>query len=201
MEDDDCEDPAGRALQQEALELTVELDLEERRRKVLSLRLQGLSMRDIAEKVGVSPQTVSKDLAAMHAHNIKQVTQATTQEHLGDVMTHFMALEKMALSIFFKDTAKDTDKLKAVDLVRVIQSDKLKALKETGFLTPQAPSGKDNPTNTAALQELISGDPQLMAKISYELILAKLTPELPAPVPESEILDAEFTEDEPPEEE
>jgi len=187
---DDLKDPADRSKWTEALEVTHAFDIEERRLEVQRLKFKGGTVRGIAAQLGVSPSTIQLDIKAIKAANAAAEGEITSEDRLAEAMVHYRELEAQAWRSYHAAQEGSMQALKALDLLRVIQSDKIKALRDTGFIR-DAPAQVEVQVSHR-LEQIAT--PELMAELSIALIEKGLTPQLAEPVPENEILDAEVVE-------
>ena len=63
-----------------------EMTVEERRERVASLSLEGLSSREIGEELGISPRTVERDRAEVRRANSMSRDQKLVEEQLGGLI-------------------------------------------------------------------------------------------------------------------
>lgn len=165
-----------------ALVRLTNLEIEERREQVQKLRLRGISIRSIAKIVQVSPNTVQRDLAAIRSRNSTALEQFEQNEHVGEALSRFEEVEERAWSEYHA-AKKPSEKLSALNLIRTVQNDKLKALIETGFIQ------KDTPKAVVEHTHKIDWTPDMQDRIAEALLESTLNPQLEEPYPDAEIID------------
>lgn len=117
--------PAKKASQYEMMQ---------RRQQVQRLRLRGLSIGEIAKQVGVSFQTVQKDMEMVQKENQDKVDKFQQAQFVGESLVVFDEIIHHAWSEFQHADPGSKQRLQSLDLVRVTQHDKLKSLQDTGLI-------------------------------------------------------------------
>ena len=176
--------------EEKSLARSTEYELQERREQVQSLRIRGLSMRVIAKMLNVSPKTIERDLLAIRAQNESAVDASQQNQVVGEALARLRAVEERAWSEYHS-SKKSHERLKALDLIRTLQNDQLKAFKDAGILS----SGAEHTVEVTHTHRLDWSE-EMKEKVSRALLQQSLTPHLAEPVPESEVIDATYTETE-----
>ena len=166
-----------------------------RRQQVQRLRLRGLSISEIAKQLSVSFLTAQKDLEAVSKTNQDHVDQFQQSQFVGESMEIFDDLRQRAWDEYNSADPGSKIRLQSLDLIRVIQHDKFKALQDTGLIQKAAQQVEH--THTMALPwtdeiKLAVIDKLLQSQLSTQLSLP--TPD-PDHVPGKNIIDAEFVSD------
>lgn len=190
---EDLKDAEPRDKWKTAIQKANQLELEERRQTVESMRLQGLTVRDIADKLGISRSTVQRDLDTIKQENSVKITATQSDELMAEAMSYYHELETEAWSSYRAAKAGSSQAIKALDLIRVIQGDKIKAFKDTGFIRTDETQHVEVQVNHR-LEQVAT--PEMMEAMSKYLLEQGLTTDLEEPIHESEILDAEVVPDE-----
>jgi len=108
-------------------------EIADRRQQVMRLRLQGLTPAVIAKLINVSPATVSTDLKAVQQEQIEKVDALKVNEFMADALEMLAMVEEKAWSEYQKADPGSPARLKALDMVRRVQLDKLTALSDVGI--------------------------------------------------------------------
>jgi transposase-like protein len=158
---------------------------EERQQTVQRMRLRGMTVRAIAKLLRVNPSTVQRDMQEIRRKNQDSVSAAERDEHMAEAMARFQEVEERAWSEYHAADEGSAQRIKALDLLRVIATDRIKALKDTGFIKvdPQKVEIK----HEHKLEEMWT--PELMAEVAQKLLDKALTPQLAEPISEAEIID------------
>ena len=174
-----------------ALQNIAQHEVDERRRQVEKLRLRGTPVSTIAKILNVSDKTIYRDLKAIREQNIEAVSKTEKEEHMANAMARYREIEERAWTDYHTAAEGSPARIKALDLIRVIQSDKIKALRDTGFIQNQAQKVEVEVNHK--LEEVWS--PELQAEVAQAMLQKALTPQLEEPVHEGEIIDAELLDD------
>ena len=175
-----------------ALQALNRYDLDDRRREVEKLRLRGLSATAISKLLNVSQKTIYRDLEVIRETNLSLVSVTEKDEHLANALTRYREVEERAWAEYHSAPEGTPVRIKALDLIRVTQSDKIKALRDTGFIQTQAQQVEVRVEHK--LEEVWS--PELQAEVAQAMLDRALTPQLAEPIPESDVIDAEIVETE-----
>ncbi len=174
-----------------AIQKANQLEVEDRREQVQGLRLQGHSIRSIADLTGSSRATVQRDLEHIKNSNASRVDETESNIVVAEALSYYHALETEAWASYRAAKEGSSQAIKALDLIRVIQGDKVKALRDTGFI-------KTGPAQVEVqvhhkLEQVVT--PELMAEISMSLLQKGLTTQLPEPIPQEDVMEAEIVEE------
>lgn len=169
-----------------------QFEIADRRDKVHKLRVAGHTLKQIQDILKISKSTVFRDLEAIRAETEKHVDEDERRDHLVNALSRYDALEASAWDQYRAAEAGMPAAIKALDLLRVLNADRIKALKDTGYIKAETQQVEVQVNHR--LEEVLT--PQLRDDMSMLLLEQKLTPNLAAPVPEDEIIDVEPLEDE-----
>jgi len=111
----------------------------ERQKQVLRLRLRGLSEAVIAKALNVSTFTVNRDLKTIQEANSEQMNNLQRNQFVAESLTVFGELSERAWSEVHANPTGTVGRLKALDLVRIVEKDKLSALVDTGLIQKVPP--------------------------------------------------------------
>lgn len=156
---------------------------ESRQEQICSLRLRGLTFVNIAKVLGISISTVQKDFKAIQKINAKRIDGLEQAEFIGESLAHYEEIEKKAWSEYH-GAKKTQEKIKALDLIRVIQGDKIKALKEVGLIR-----GAEVKQVDVTHHHQLDWSVETQQRVAKAMLQASLTHQLAEPVAESEIID------------
>jgi hypothetical protein len=173
-----------------ALQALNQQDIDDRRREVEKLRLRGFSVNAITKALAVSAKTVYRDLEHIRAMNLAEVSTTEKDEHLANALVRYREIEEQAWAEYAASEPGSASRLRALDLIRVTQGDKIKALRDTGYIRVEAQQVEV--TVNHKLGEVWSQE--LQAEVANAMLSRALTPQLEEPLPESDIIDAEFSE-------
>lgn len=177
--------------EQTALARIEDLDIEERRDKVLQLKLRGVPHSNIAKFLNVSTKTVQRDLAVIRERNIERVNHALPSEYMAEATAHWDEATKRLWMEYTSAEEGSIVRLKALSEIVNTQAVKMKALKDAGFIKVEQKKQVDITVNHKILEHW--GD-DLIDEISVKLLERGLNTDLDDPVDPSEIVDAEFEE-------
>ena len=156
----------------------VKYELEERRKKILKLRLRGLSVTSIAKILNVSPSLVSNDLKKVRKENKTFVDKIDQNEFIGESLAIFDEVQERAWSEYQSSKAGTPQRLKALDLVRTVQKDKVDVLTDVGLIGEE-----DAPLEVEHVHRL-EWTPEIQERVARALIEQSLTTVLPEPIPD-----------------
>lgn len=115
-------------------------EIKERRKKVMRLRLRGLTGPMIAKIIGIGVRQVEKDLQVIQNENAQNLDKFQQNQFVGESLAVFTELEERAWGEFSSVEEGSPARLKSLDLIREIQKDKLEALIDTGIIQKDTPS-------------------------------------------------------------
>ncbi len=147
----------------------------ERRKRVRKLRLEALTVEQIADRLDVSAKTVSRDLEDLRAGT--PASRDDQRAFIGGQMDVYDRLNRLAWQEFEHASSPD-GRLKALNAIRRIQNDKRKALIDVGLLqpmespmaaSPPTPLPWNNQTRQAVAQALIAQTLSPLAEPEPEL--------------------------------
>lgn len=104
----------------------------------MSLRLTGLTYSAIATKLSLTPNMVRNDLKAVALENQAKFEKSTQTEVIAGALSSLSEVERRAWEEFESGTPGTIPRLKALDLIRTITGDKLKALNDCGLIQKEA---------------------------------------------------------------
>jgi predicted transcriptional regulator len=163
-------------------------EIAERRKNVERLRLRGLSVTAIAKLLKVEVWTVSKDLKAVQEQNIKEVNDFDQSAAVAEAMSRYREIEERAWAEY-SSADSSRERLKALDLLRVTQGDKLKALADTGLIHKEPVQLEVKHTHQ------LDWTPEMRDNVARALLYQGLTPQLAEPtLDEAEIIEVEAIE-------
>jgi hypothetical protein len=165
------QDPSGqRAVRFKGIQKKLtKYETAERRRQVMKLRLRGLGVPQIAQVLKVKERVVIDDLEVVQRQNAQNVDKFQQNQFVEErVWSEFAAME-----------AGTPGRLKALDMVRVLQNDRLKALLDTGIVK------KDEAVVVEHIHKLDDRwTPTVKATVAKALLEAGLTTQLAEPTPD-----------------
>lgn len=168
-----------------------QLAVSERRSKVHAMRVAGRTLNEIKTELKISKATVCRDLDAIRAETERVVSESERLDHMANAKDRYDALEANAWEQYRNAVPGSPPAIKALDLIRVITGDRIKALKDTGYIRSETQQVEVQ--HTHRLSEVLT--PQLKEEMSRLLLEQKLTQDLDQPVHESEILSLEPVEE------
>lgn len=148
-----------------------------RRRKVQRYRLRGMSYAEIAKELNVSEFTIKRDMEAIQRENQTRVDKFQQDQFVGESLVTFDQLQEHAWEEFNAAEGGSKQRLQALDLVRSIQNDKLKALQETGMVH-KAPQEVHH-THTA-----LPWSDDIKQQVIQTMLQSVLKPQLGMPTPD-----------------
>ena len=167
-----------RLKQKQGLMLRSEDVIERRRLHVIQLRLQGLTTAEVATRLGVSSDTIVKDIEAIRASNNKYVEEFNQKDFVGDTLNVYNAIEKDAWAQVAILPEGDSRRVKFLDSVRNSRKEQIKLLQNSGLLHKEAE--KVEVQLTAQVIENWTDEQKL--RISEAMVEASLEDFIPLPV-------------------
>jgi predicted transcriptional regulator len=161
-------------------------EIRERRYDVQQLRLSGMTLSKIAEKLNISLKTAQRDLEAVQAENVGSIALVQQQTVLADTMARHENVEQTVWEEYRKPDLTPGQRLRALDMVRTIVNDKLKVLMDTGLVH------KAESESTVKHVHQLDWSPEMQDAVAQSLIEQSLTTPLLEPVPDTYI-DVETT--------
>lgn len=161
----------------------VKYELEERRKRIFQLRLRGLSVTTIAKILNVSPSLVSSDLKKVRRENKGGIDGIDQNEFIGESLAIFDELQEKGWSEYQQLVGEkncSNQRLKALDLIRTIQKDKVDVLTEVGLI------GEEEAPLEVAHVHRLEWTPEIQERVARALIEQSLTTVLPEPIPDEE---------------
>jgi hypothetical protein len=173
--------PARKA----AVRKATQEEMEERREKVLQMRLRGLSFEFIAANLGVSAVTVKRDYEAAR-ESAKGLTQHFDKhQFLGETIAGIDDVIARAYEDYAAAQKGTTVSLKALDLIRVARADRVRIMTETGIIEK-----KPERVEQKISLELIHGWNEDVRKAAVDALLSgMLKTKLLEPIPDANIID------------
>lgn len=114
------------------------LELAERRQTVLTLRLKGMSYKDIAKEVNVGYMTVKRDLEQIRQENLEKISKFNRDVAIGQAIATYNEIEREAWKQYHGCRQGTTQQANFLNMVRAANNDKLKLLVEIGLITRAA---------------------------------------------------------------
>ena len=109
-------------------------EIDDRRRKVLRLRMRGLGYRTIAKLVGVGHMTVKRDLEAIKEENREKVGKLTKVDHVSEALTAYQEVELRAWQDYHEAKAGSKERQAFLREVRDSRRDQTKLLTDLGLI-------------------------------------------------------------------
>jgi len=163
-------------------------ELDERRKRIASLRSRGASFKDIATAEGVSVGTVKRDLAIAQADGVREVKEFNKERYTAHMLGAYDNIYEACWKVH--DTNLDPDvQLKALQAARQTLNDRRKAMVETSMIK------KDTSIPGMHINlEIVAGMTEEEIRSFSEELIAKqaLKTELLLPEPDEDILEAEI---------
>ena len=165
-----------------ALQRLSELERAERRNQIVKLRLRGLQNKAIAKLLGVTPETISKEMKIIKQQNAEAVATFDQEAFIGEALSMFKEVQERAFAEH-ATAKKPGERIKALDLIRTTQNDKIKAMRDLGLVQNQ-------PQQIEVTQvQRIDWSPDVKAHVAKTLIEQALVQQLEEPIPEAEVID------------
>jgi transcriptional regulator len=114
------------------------IELAERRQAVLTLRLKGMTYKNIAKEVGVGYMTVKRDLDQIRQENVQQVSKFNRDVAIGQAIASYNQVEVEAWQQYHKCSNGTNQKANFLHLVRAATNDRVKLLTEVGLVSKAA---------------------------------------------------------------
>lgn len=170
-------------------------EVNERRIQVQRYRLRGMTYAQIAELLDVSVMTIRRDLEAIREENKEKVDSLQKNEFIGESLSVFDNLQDRAWAEYTAEGTTPQIRLKALDLIRVIQGDKTKVLTDCGLIHKE----ENNKDKKVEVEHKIAlpWDEQTKSDVAKALLETALNTDLEEP----EYIEAELEEDDYEEEE
>jgi hypothetical protein len=167
---------------------------EDRRLRVLKLRLRGHSQQEIADALNVSLSTIKRDCIVVKEEYSTALSEEDRKTIVLETLSGFDDLLERAWYEYESAPRGSALKLKALDLARVIKGDKLKAMQECGLVNVAS----EKVEHTVSFDVIKEWTDEFKHNVAKSMIENMLTKQLSPPVPEDviEIVDAEETTDE-----
>lgn len=157
-------------------------EIQDRRKQVLRMRLQGHGYRSIAEKLEIGHMTVKRDLEVIRQENRQKVTQFERDGLLAETISVYENVEAEAWLQYRSGGTNAAQKARFLDVVRAARGDQVKLMTELGFLQ-KAP---------AQVQHMVKADvishwtPEAQDLVALALVRGMTTP---AAEPTREVID------------
>lgn len=152
-------------------------EIQDRRKKVQSLRLRGLDTNTIAVLLQISQTTVVKDLVAIRRDADKVTNNFDQNKFIGSSFAVFDELMQICWNEYISNDKNVVAKLKTLDLIRNIQNDKIKALQDVGLIK------KEPEAVTVTHNVNIPWNDELKDEIAKLILQKSLTTPLLDPIP------------------
>jgi hypothetical protein len=163
-----------------------EAAIDARRSEVLSLRLRGRTVKDIADRLGVSVVTVNRDLTAAKQEGLTAIGNFSKDQEIADSLTTYDDIIKAGWTEY--DAALGTElKVKTLHLIRQAKNDKMKMVQDVGLVQRESQKLDLN----IGIGVLEGWSKELQAMAINGLLQSSLKTPLLAPVPDTDIVDAE----------
>lgn len=173
---------------QDALARRKQIEADERLTVIEQKRREGKKITEIADDLGVAARTVERDLALIRKRNVDYISEAKREEIVADAVAQWESL-KAKLWDEFEAAESSAMRMKALDMIRVLEKDKLSAMKDAGMLTPKTGDSSESAKSTIA--EILS--PDVIQAVSVTILGELMPSDLADPVPD-DALEAEIVE-------
>ena len=110
-------------------------EIRERRQKVYDLRIRGLSCKAIGELLGVSHDTVARDLRAIAEENAKSLKDFDPQRRLAEAVKFLEAMRTLALQEFHEAQPGSNARAGFLNIAIGAEDRIIKLYQESGYLT------------------------------------------------------------------
>lgn len=165
-------------------------DVEERRQKALALHTRGKSVRAIAQRMGVSHGTISRDINIAKESGVKDIEEFDRDKYVTETITGYKDIVREAWRIY--DVSDSETRLKALNMVRLTLKDLRQALQDTGPLKKENDSSSENSIHWTIIA---NWSPENIKEAAQALLGARLNTKLEDPEPpemyEKDIIDVE----------
>jgi len=170
---------------------TIEID--ERRTQVEKLRFRGLGVAQIAKVMGLDPKMVSRDLVAVRDKNRANISEMEQNAYIGEALNVLSEVQQKAWEEYHSTPdAKRQNRLKALDLIRSIEKDKLNALLDTGVIEKKEDPKQIDHKHTLSLD----WNDEMRDKVANALLEQSLKTPVLAPVIDATVVEAPAVEQE-----
>lgn len=173
----------GELTKAEIKRRSTKYELAQRRKEVERLRLRGLGIAAIAKLMEMSQSAVSNDLEEIRRENAARFKEFDQRQYVADSVSHFETLQQSAWAEYYKAETPQ-QRLKALDLVRSIENDKIKALRDTGIVQ----GGDEGPREVTHTHRL-DWSREMRENVARALLEQGLSAQLPEPIPEADVID------------
>ena len=112
------------------------LELAERRQTVLTLRLKGLTFKDIGQQLSIGYMTVKRDLDIIRQENLQNVTEFNRDQAVASAMQTYDQVELEAWQAYYAD--KTPTRAKYLNLIRMNNKDRIQLLVDIGLVSKAA---------------------------------------------------------------
>jgi hypothetical protein len=163
---------------------TTREERDERRDRILRLKMSGKSNRVIAQTMKVSVGTVKNDLQVIRQEQGRRFTDEDVAEYLGISLKVFEEVEIHAWREYTECAPGTAGRIKALDLVRNARKDGISLRQEVGMIQRAPEKREVEVTSTTTITQLA---PQVRRALANALIEAHCTTALPPPEP-SEVI-------------
>lgn len=160
-----------------------DVELAERRESVQRLRLNGLNYKSISQVLGISVDTVARDLRSIAEENTKRLDNFNQNEEIAKALETLNEVERKAWESFISAPRNSNLRLKSLDLVRNVVSDKLKALQDCGLIKKE-----DKRVEISHKFELPWND-EVKEQVALALLNTTMTTRLAEPVIDATIVE------------
>lgn len=168
-------------------------EVEERRSKVFQLRLRGHSYDYIASVMNLSAMTVKRDFDAITEENKDIVATFDKSNFVGETIATIDDVIARAWEDYNATLPGTTQRLKALDMVRLANLDRVRIMNECGVIQKQAEKHEHNVS-----VEVIQGwDPEVRQRAVEAILQGVLKTPLLEPVKDENVIDAVIIEEEP----
>jgi hypothetical protein len=148
-------------------------EIEERREKVLQLRLRGLGYKAIADVLQVSHLTIRRDLEIIRGETKEQVKGFCKEYAIGRCMQTYQAVLEKAWENYDTSAPGSAARVHYLQLIKATQSDEAKLLMDVGLIGRAAVQVEHRMDPSAALSGWTRDAQQLVA---LAIIKAQLPP-------------------------
>lgn len=170
-----------------------ELEMDVRRRHAFNLRLRGLGLAEIAEQLSTSVGTVKRDLDEVSKELKEHVKNFDKDEAISQSLSVYEDVIQSAWREYDKAADGSEVRLKAMNLVRAAENDKIRIMQEVGIIQREAQK-----THHTIDVNVISGWSKELQKLAAsQLLETMMTDKLLPPIPDPDIQDAVILQEAP----
>ncbi len=112
------------------------LEMAERRQTVLTMRLKGMTFKDIGRTLNIGYMTVKRDLDLIRQENVRSVTEFNRDKAVADAMSTYDQVELESWQAYYAD--KSPAKAKYLNLIRMNNKDRIQLLVDIGLVSKAA---------------------------------------------------------------